>query len=54
MTFDGQTANFITQFDAYTICFNLAVPVGPGSTWAITRQPAWMATMLSVPQGGVF
>lgn len=54
ITFDGQTANFLTQSDPFTLLFNLSVPIGSGSVWNLARQPAWIATALSVPQNGVF
>lgn len=54
ITFDGQTANFVTQTDPFTLLFNLAVPVSSGSVWNLSRQPTWIATVLTVPQSGVF
>jgi hypothetical protein len=40
--------------DAYTLAFTTAGYVGPGSTWAISRQPGWMITPVSSPQEGMF
>lgn len=54
ITFDGQTGNFVTQTDPFTLLFNLAVPISSGSVWNISRQPTWIATLLTVPQSGVF
>ena len=54
ITFDAQTANFLTQTDPFTLLFNLSTPVGSGSVWNITRQPSWIATVLAVPQNGLF
>jgi hypothetical protein len=51
--FDGAAATGVVNIDAYTLGFDVPF-ASEGSTWSIVRQPAWITTMLTVPQSGAF
>ena len=40
--------------DWFTLQFTVPAPLSAGSTWAITRQPAWLTTGVVNPANGVF
>jgi hypothetical protein len=54
VTFDGAPGFDVQSADATTLQFLLDTAVGPGSTWAIVRQPAWVATPVVWPASGTF
>jgi hypothetical protein len=53
ITVNGITPSSATMADAYTL--SLAMPdfVNAGEPWVISRQPAWVATEILVPEDGV-
>ena len=51
--FDGAAATGVVNIDAYTLGFDVPF-ASEGSTWSIVRQPAWITTLVSVPQSGAF
>ncbi len=51
--FDGAAGTGVVNVDASTLGFNVPF-ASEGSTWSIVRQPAWITTLLTVPQGGGF
>jgi hypothetical protein len=51
--FDGAAATAVVNIDAYTLGFEVPF-ASEGSTWSIVRQPAWVLTLLTVPQSGGF
>jgi hypothetical protein len=51
--FDGAGATGVVNIDAYTLGFDVPF-ASEGSTWSIVRQPAWITTLLTVPQSGGF
>jgi hypothetical protein len=53
VTVNGMTASSASNADANTISLAMPGPVNAGDPWAITRQPAWVATAIAWPEGGV-
>jgi len=53
IVFDGAAATGVVNVDASTLGFDVPF-AGEGSTWGIVRQPGWITTLLTVPQGGAF
>src|SRR5258706_339062 len=49
----GAATTGVVNVDASTLGFNVPF-ASEGSTWSIVRQPAWITTLLTVPQGGGF
>jgi hypothetical protein len=52
ITFGGQTASAVINVDGTTLSFTLPSLITPGDAWIISRQPAWIATDVGVPQSG--
>jgi hypothetical protein len=52
--FDGVAPIGVQYAGSNGLQIYLSNTVGSGSTWQINRQPAWISTILTTPQGGVF
>lgn len=54
MLFDGVAPIGVQQSGINALVLTLSNVVAPGSTWQITRQPAWVSSIIANPQDGVF
>jgi len=52
--FDGVVPFSVVQVGEYALRFMVGGSLGPGSSWAIERQPNWIGPDVATPQGGVF
>jgi hypothetical protein len=53
MLFDGVAPTSVQYAGGNGLQLYFPITVNPGSTWQITRQPAWVSTVLTVPASGV-
>ena len=52
--FDGNVPFSVVQINDHTLQFMVGGSLGPGSTWVIERQPAWIGADVAAPQSGEF
>ncbi|MEZ0263229.1 MAG: hypothetical protein ACAI43_00770, partial [Phycisphaerae bacterium] len=52
--FDGVVPFSVIQISEYALQFMVGGSLGPGSSWAVARQPAWIGPDVAAPQAGVF
>ncbi|HYE17039.1 MAG TPA: hypothetical protein VEA69_01225 [Tepidisphaeraceae bacterium] len=52
--FDGNVPFSVVQINDNSLLFMVGGALGPGSTWVIERQPAWVGADVAAPQDGVF
>jgi hypothetical protein len=52
VTFGAAFTAGVNPVPPQTLTFDLEGTVEPGQPWAITAQPAWLATPVMVPQNG--
>ncbi|HYE18477.1 MAG TPA: hypothetical protein VEA69_08530 [Tepidisphaeraceae bacterium] len=52
--FDGNVPFSVVPISEYALQFMVGGAMGPGSSWAVARQPNWIGPDVAAPQAGVF